>query len=211
MGKEGERKKEHEMAHPQRHPLRALSKQEEREVRRIVNADRERGDVARRARALLSVADAQSFEQAAGAAGFTEARRVSTLVNRFNVHGLAALSMAAGRGGKPTSTSAQHARILADVQRTPDRKEDQTATWSLSLLRKSLRATGLPHLANEPIRHVLHEHGHRFQHTRTWCRTGSAERKRTRGTVTTSDEHTPKKKDGVSWQMSRRRPPGSCR
>ena len=183
------------MAHPQKHPLRPLSEQEERELHRIVKASSERIDVARRARALLSVAASQSFAQAAGVAGFKEARSVGKLVKRFNAHGLAALSIAAGRGGKPIYTSEQQARILAEVQRTPDRKGDQTATWSLLLLRDALRKTALPHIAKETIRQVLHEHGYSFQRTRTWCRTGYALRKRKSGTVTTYDEHTPEKKD----------------
>ena len=178
------------MAQPQKHPLRPLSKQEERELHRIVKASSERIDVARRARALLSVAASQSFAHAADVAGFKEARSVGKLVKRFNAHGLAALVIAAGRGGKAIYTSAQQARIVAEVQRTPERKEDQSATWSLSLLRKALRATDLPHIANETIRHVLHENGSSFQRTRTWCRTGYALRKRKSGTVTVYDLET---------------------
>lgn len=183
------------MAHPQKHPLRPLSEQEEQELRRIVKASSERVDVARRAKALLWVATSQSFTQAAGVAGFKEARSVSKLVKRFNAHGLSALSIAAGRGGKPTYTSEQRARILQEVQRTPDRQEDQSATWSLSLLRKALRATDLPHIASETIRQVLHASGYSFQQTRTWCRTGYALRKRKSGTVMVYDQQTLEKKD----------------
>ena len=182
------------MAQPQKHPLRPLSEQEERELRRIIKASSERIDVARRARALLSVAASQSFAHAAGVAGFKEARSVGKLVKRFNAHGLAALALAVGRGGKAIYTSAQQARIVAEVQRTPERKEDQSATWSLSLLRKALRATDLPHIANETIRHVLHENGYSYQRTRTWCRTGYALRVRKSGTVTVYDLETPEKK-----------------
>jgi transposase len=181
------------MAQPQKHPLRPLSRQEERELRRIVKADSERVDVVRRAKALLAVAVKQSFSQAASVAGFKEARSVSQLVERFNEHGLAALSIAAGRGRKATYTSTQQARVLAEVQRQPDRQEDQTATWSLSLLQKALRATDLPHIAKETIRQVLHENGYRYQRTRTWCRTGYALRVRKSGTVTVYDLETPEK------------------
>lgn len=183
------------MAHFQKHPLRALSKQEERELQRIVKASSERIDVARRAKALLAVTASQSFPQAALMAGFREARSVRELVERFNEHGLAALAIAAGRGRKPTYTSAQQARILQEVQRTPDRQADQTATWSLSLLRKTLRATDLPHIANETIRQVLHTSGYSYQRTRTWCRTGYALRVRKSGTVTVHDPKTVEKKD----------------
>jgi len=92
------------MAQPQKHPLRPLSKQEEHELRRIVKAESERVEVVRRAKALLAVAVKQSFPQAASVAGFKEARSVSQLVERFNEHGLAALSIAAGRGRKATYT-----------------------------------------------------------------------------------------------------------
>src|SRR5438270_12369064 len=108
------------MAHPQKHPLRPLSEQEERELRRIVKASSERIDVARRARALLAVATKQSFPQAASVAGFAQARSVSELLERFNEHGLTALSIAAGRCRKTAYTSDQQAPMLAEVQRTAE-------------------------------------------------------------------------------------------
>jgi transposase len=117
------------------------------------------------------------------------------MVKRFNQRGLTVLEIAAGRGRKPTYTSEQRARVLAEVQREPDREKDQTATWSLMLLRDALRKTGLPQIAAETIREVLHEAGYSYQQTRTWCRTGYALRKRKSGTVTTYDEQTPEKKD----------------
>jgi transposase len=183
------------MAQPQKYPLRPLSEQEERELQRIVKASSERVDVARRARALLGVAAKQTFVQAASSAGFAEARSVGKLVKRFNAHGLSALWIAAGRGGKPTYTSQQKACILAEVQRVPDRKADGTATWSLLLLRGALRQRALPKIAKETIRQVLQEHGYRFQRTRTWVHTGYALRVRKSGTVTTYDPETPEKKE----------------
>jgi transposase len=135
-------------------------------------------DVMRRAKALVAVARGKPFTEAAAAAGLKSGKGVGQLVKRFNTHGLAALSIAAGRGRKPTYTSAQQARILAAVQREPDREQDQTATWSL------------PHVARETIRQVLHEAGYSYQRTRTWVRTGYALRVRKSGTVTTYDPET---------------------
>jgi transposase len=145
---------------PQKSPLRPLREQEEQELRRIDKASSERVDVGRRARALLAVAAKQTFSQAASSAGFKEARSVSQLVERFNERGLAALSIAPGRGRKATYTSQHQVRILQEVQRQPDRKEDQTATWSLSMLQQALRKEALPHIAKEPIRQVLHAAGY---------------------------------------------------
>jgi transposase len=178
------------MAQPQKEPLRAMSEQEERELRRIAKATSERVDVVRRAKAVLAVASGKPFTEAAHEAGLKSGKGVGQLVKRFNAHGLAALSIAAGRGRKPTYTSEQQARILVEVQREPDRENDQTATWSLLLLR-----TALPHVARETIRQVLHEAGYSYQRTRTWVRTGYALRVRKSGTVTTYDEQTPEKKD----------------
>jgi transposase len=183
------------MVMPQKHPLRPLSEQEERELRRIVNASSARVDVVRRAKALLAVAAGHSFTDAAHQAELKSGDGVGKLVVRFNEHGLAALSIAAGRGRKLTYTSQQQGRIVHEVQQAPDRQEDQTATWSLSTLQQALRKKELPHMARETIRQVLHECGYSYQQTRTWCRTGYAERVRKSGTVTVSDPQTPEKKD----------------
>ena len=147
------------MAQPQKDPLRPLSEQEERELQRLRKATSERLDVVRRAKALVAVASEKPFTEAAHEAGLKSGKGVGQLVKRFNAHGLAALSIAAGRERKPTYTSEQQARILAEMQREPDREQDQTATWSLLLLRTALRKEALPHVARETIRQVLHEAG----------------------------------------------------
>jgi len=182
------------MAQPQKEPLRALSEQEKRELQRVVRASSERLDVVRRAKALVAVANGKPLTEAARQAGLKSGKGVGQLVKRFNAGGLAALSIAAGRGRKPTYSSEQKARILAEVQRVPDREKDQTATWSLLLLRDALRKTALPQIAKETVRQVLHDAGYSYQLTRTWCRTGYALRKRKSGTVTVSDPKTLEKK-----------------
>jgi transposase len=183
------------MAQPQKEPLRTLSEQEERELKRLAKATSERLDVVCRAKALVAVARGKPLTEAAHEAGLKSGDGVGKLVKRFNARGLAALSIASGPGRKPTYTSEQRARILAEVQRQPDRQEDQTATWSLMTLRKALRERDLPEIAAETIREVLHEAGYRYLRTRTWVRTGYALRVRKSGTVTTYDPETPEKKD----------------
>jgi transposase len=179
----------------QKEPLRAWSEQEERELQRVVKASSERVDVVKRAKALLAVKTGQAYTQAAREAGLKSGDSVSQLVGRFNQRGLAVLLIAPGRGRKETYTQQQRARILLEVQREPERKADQTATWSLSRLQRALRRSELPQIARETIRLRLHEAGYSYQRTRTWCRTGYALRKRKAGTVTVYDEQTPEKKD----------------
>jgi transposase len=108
-------------------------------------------------------------------------------VERFNQRGLAALQIASGRGRKETYTAEQRARILAEVQRIPDREKDGTATWSLSTLEQALREEALPQISATTIRDVLHESGYAFGKTRTWCPTGTALRVRNAGTVRVED------------------------
>jgi transposase len=182
------------MGRPVNESLRPLTKPEEQELQRTVKATSERVDTVRRAKALLAVAAGRTLTAVGQEAGMSR-EGVSKVVKRFNQRGLDVLDIAAGRGRKATYTSAQQARILAEVQRTPDRKADQTATWSLMTLRQALRKTDLPHIAKETIRQVLHASGYSYQRTRTWCRTGYALRKRKSGTVTVYDLETPEKKD----------------
>jgi hypothetical protein len=72
------------------------------------------------------------------------------------------------------------------VLRAPDRAADGTATWSLTTLRRALRRApdGLPTVSTHTIWSVLREGGFRWGKDRSWCETGTAARKRKRGTMT---------------------------
>jgi transposase len=117
-------------------------------------------DVIKRAKALLAVRAGPSSTEAARPAGYQSNETVSRLVSRFNQRGLSVLSIAVGRGRKPTYTGQEHARILTQVQRQPDHQEDQTGVWSLMSLRRALRPMALPHSSAETLRQVLHESGY---------------------------------------------------
>jgi transposase len=94
------------MARPVQEGLRPLTAPEEQELRRIVKATSERVDTVRRAKALLAVAAGKSRTKASQEADLSR-EAVTKVVKRFNQRGLDALSIAAGRGRKPTSTSEQ--------------------------------------------------------------------------------------------------------
>jgi transposase len=182
------------MSKVQKDPLRELSKQEEQVLEKLAKSTSERVDVAKRAKALLLVKAGRSFTQAAQEVGYKSNDAVSQLVSRFNQRGTIALCIASGRGRKATYSSADQACVLREVQRQPDRQEDQTATWSLSTLQQALHKQGLTRISKETIRQVLTESGYTYQRTRTWCRTGYAERKRKNGVEIVYDERTPEKK-----------------
>ena len=178
------------MARAQKEPLRAVSAEEQAALERIAQASSERVDRVRRATALLAVAAGQPFARAAHRAGVRSGTAVAELVARFNRRGLAALTIAQGRGRKPTYDATARAQIVATAQRAADRRADGTATWSLSTLERTLRREALPRVAASTIRRVLQDAGSSYQQTRTWCPTGTAERKRKAGVVRVVDPQT---------------------
>src|SRR5260370_5490617 len=173
--------------------MRPLSEQEERALSRMSKASSERVDTVRRAKALLAVKAGASFTQAARRSGFKSADSICQLAQRFNQQGLAALFITAGRGRKATYTSPQRQCILEELRSAPDREQDQSATWSLKLLQRALRRSGLPHIGASTIRRVFHEACYLFGRSRTWCQTGTAVRVRKAGVVTVHDPQTQEK------------------
>ena len=184
----------------QKEGLRLLTIEEQGELRAITKASSERVDRVQRATALLAVAEGQSFSGATRAAGYHSPGAVTYLVRRFNRVGLEALEIAAGRGRRPTYDAGARARIVATAQRPPDRKVEGTATWSLSTLQRTVRREGLPRVGATTIRRVLHDAGSSYQRTRTWCPTGTAQRKRKAGVVQVVDPQTEEKRGPSTWR-----------
>jgi transposase len=180
------------MATPQTEALRALTAAERRALERVRRATSERVDRARRATALLAVADGAPFAAAAQRAGYRSGSAVTALVRRFNRGGLTALDVAAGRGRRATYDAPARAQIVAAAQRAPDRQAD--GTWSLKTLERTLRREAFPRLGATTVRRVLEDAGSSYQKTRTWCPTGTAERVRKAGVVTVTDPRTEEKR-----------------
>ena len=186
------------MGRPPQQPLRPLSGAEEQALERLVKAASARRDQVQRAHALRAVARGASYTQAAQQAGYADPDSVSRLVRRFNQRGLDALTIAAGRGRQLTYGAVERARVVATAQRTPDREEDGTATWSLTTLERTLRQEGLPRIGGTTIRRMLRAAGSSYQRTRSWCPTGTAVRKRKDGPVRVSDPQTEQKRGASS-------------
>jgi transposase len=174
--------------------LRELSEAERAHLAALVRASSERADVRQRALALQAVAEGLSYEAAARRAGYAQGYTVSRLVQRVNQRGLAALEIAPGRGRKPTYAAGDRQQILDTLREAPERTTDQSATWSLTLLQRRLRATGLAQVSRDTVQRTLQHAGYRWQRTRTWCPTGTARRKRKAGVVTVTDPETERKK-----------------
>jgi transposase len=184
------------MSRRQKDPLRELTDAERQELLQLSRSQVAPAVEVTRARVLLAVARGDDYQAAARSVGRRSGDAVSHLVARFNAEGTAALSTRHGGGQPRAYDHASRERILREVRRAPTPEADGTATWSLSTLRKSLRAAsdGLPEVANSTIWHVLHEAGHSYQRSRTWCPTGSAVRKRKSGPATVTDPDAESKK-----------------
>jgi transposase len=190
------------MPTPQREPLRRLTRAESAALQRMAQSSCERVDQVRRATAVLAVARTGVFIHAAREAGLRSGTTVADLVARFNRNGLAAVGIASGRGRRPAYSRSARAQIVATAQREPDRRTDGTATWSLSTLQRALRQAGLPRVGTSTIRRVLQDAGSSYQRTRTWCPTGTAQRKRKSGVVTVVDPNTERKRGSSTWPIA---------
>jgi Homeodomain-like domain len=137
------------MSRRKKDPLRELTAEERQELARIARSQAIPAVEVIRAKILLAVARGDGYQAAARAVGRRSGDAVAHLVARFNVEGLAALTPRHGGGRQPTYDPQARARIVAEAARTPTPQRDGTATWSLSSLRRTLRAApeGLPRVS----------------------------------------------------------------
>jgi transposase len=139
-------------------PLRDLTQDERRHLSRLRRSSAAPAVHVARAVMLLAVADGSDYQTAARAAGRTSGDAVSHLVARFNREGVAALDPRHGGGRAPVYEAKARDRILCEAARTPTPDADGTSAWSLSTLRRTLRAApdGLPTVSTFTIWRVLH-------------------------------------------------------
>jgi transposase len=177
------------MTRRRKDPLRALTDGERASLEQLSRATSAPAGIVARARALLAVADGNSYTEAAHRVGRRSGDAVGELVARFNREGVVAVEPRHGGGSRVRYGAAERERILAEVRRTPDRERDKTATWSLTTLQRALRSAedGLPAVSTYTIWCVLHEADLSWQRDRSWCQTGVAKRRRQQGEVEVHD------------------------
>ena len=127
------------MSRRQKDPLRPLSDAEKSALARLSRSQSAPAAQVARARALLAVAEGQSYTRAAQLVGRHTGDTVARWVAGFNRAGLAAVVPRHGGGHPVCYGEAEQRRILAEVARAPERVRDGTATWSLATLRNALR------------------------------------------------------------------------
>src|SRR4051812_27946820 len=177
------------MSRHRKDPLRPLTADERIALTRLSRSPSAPAAQVERARALLAIADGASDTAAAHQVGRRHTETISAWVSRFNREGLAAVRPHPGGGPRLRYGADEQQRILVQWARTPQREQDGTATWSLSLLQKALRQAddGLPRVSTFTIWRTLHEAGLSWPKSRTWCETGRVTRRRKHGVVRVSD------------------------
>ena len=169
------------MSRRQKNPLRPLTGAERGSLARSSRSQGAPAAQVARARALLAVAEGQSYTAAALLVGRQVGDTVARWVAGFNRDGLTALVPRHGGG---------HRVRYGEVARLPDRARDGTATWSLTTLREALRRAddGLPGISTYTIGRTLHAAGYSWQKRRSWCEAGVVVRRRQHaGLVTVVD------------------------
>jgi transposase len=176
--------------------LRALTNDERWYLEQMSRASSAPAAQVVRAKLLLQVASGVGYGAAAKVEGRRSGAAVGQLVRRFNRAGIEALEARHGGGPRQVYGAPERARILAEMQRQPDRERDGTATWSLSTLQRALRCApdGLPTVSHETILNTLHDGSWSWQKDRSWCQTGTVLRKRKVGIVEVTDPNTEEKK-----------------
>lgn len=184
------------MTRRKKEPLRELSEEERNWLKKISRSQSDPVSHVMRAKEILSVANGQSYTEAAHRVGRSSGDPVADLVCRFNAEGLNAIQPGHGGGASAKYGTIERERILSEFQRAPDGEQDGTKTWSLKTLERALRKApnGLPEVSADTIRAVLCEAGYRWQNTRTWCQTGHVLRKRKSGKVIVTDADAEPKK-----------------
>ena len=180
------------MSRHRKDPLRPLTPDERIALTRLSRSPSAPAAQVERARALLAIAEGASYTAAAHQVGRRHTETISAWVSRFNRDGLAAVRPGHGGGAQTSYGADAQQRILTEWARTPQRDQDGTATWSLSLLQRALRKApdGLPQVSTYTIWRTLHAAGLSWQKSRTWCQTGVVMRRRKQGTVTRVDPDT---------------------
>ena len=186
------------MPRRQNHPLRELTAEEYQELERLSRASSESAARVARAKALLAVSRGHSYTGAAQTSGRRSGDAVSHLVERFNQEGLTALTPRHGGGAKTQYRSGHRQQIVELAQQLPDLESDGVSQWSLSTLQRRLRAQengDFSTVSTYTLWQVLHEAGQSWQQSRSWCKTGTALRRRKSGDVIVTDPDTEAKKN----------------
>src|SRR5262249_13083678 len=153
------------MSRRKKDPLRDLTADERRGLTRISRPPAPPALGGPPGKNLLAVAPGHAYQAPPPPGGPPPPAPAAPLRPPVNAGGTAAVPPRHGGGRRPTYGPEARGRIAAEAARAPTPERDGTATWSLTTLRRALRAApdGLPRVSTYTIRGALHEAGTGYQ------------------------------------------------
>lgn len=122
----------------------------------------------RRATVVLASAQGEKVSGIARLTAFTD-EYARDIINDFNKRGFAALPGGKPRGADPKFSKDEQERIVGVALGRPRDYGFPLSRWSLRKLQQALVWNGIvDYINHETLRKILHEHGVRFQATKTW-------------------------------------------
>lgn len=147
--------------------VRELQPEEGTRLQRLIKRSKDPVEI-RRATVVLASAQREKVRDIARLTAFTD-EYVRDIINDFNDRGFAALPGGKPRGADPKFSTEEQERIVGVALGRPRDYGFPLSRWSLRKLQQALEWNGVVDRVNhETLRKILHEHGIRFQATKTW-------------------------------------------
>jgi transposase len=147
--------------------VRELQPEEGTHLQRLIKRSKDPVEI-RRATVVLASAQGEKVRDIARLTAFTD-EYVRDIINDFNERGFAALPGGKPRGAGPKFSKEDQERIVGVALGRPRDYGFPLSRWSLRKLQQALVWNGIvDYINHETLRQILHEHGVRFQATKTW-------------------------------------------
>ena len=147
--------------------VRELQPDEGMRLTRLIKRSKDPVEI-RRATVVLASAQGEKVRDIARLTAFTD-EYVRDIINAFNERGFAALPGGKPRGADPKFSKEEQERIVGVALGRPRDYGFPLSRWSLRKLQQALVWNGIvDYINHETLRQILHEHGVRFQATKTW-------------------------------------------
>ena len=130
------------MTRQELHALRPFTEFEHQQLHLLARSQRAPAVIVRRAGILLALHDGQHYQDACRSNGYADGDPARRLVARFNEEGLAALTPRHAGGPNVEYGPTARQAILDLVASEPSLEAHGKGTWSLTSLRRTLRAVG---------------------------------------------------------------------
>jgi transposase len=150
--------------------LRALTTEEETEIRRIAASRKEAHRLVQRAKVIVAMLDEPGLHasNAGLKAGFGSRQMGISWVKRFNTEGLAGLEDKQKTGRPPTHPQSVRSALIALVRQKPESLAYPFKLWTLERLQTAFQERNGVHLSDSTIWEWVESEGFRWKRQESW-------------------------------------------